>query len=66
MMEQVVHAAGADIHDFKIAAMAKTIAFPVDPWFHLGDPRLVLGLFLAVVGLAFHLRHALARARVPA
>ena len=31
-------------HEFKIAAMTKTIAFPIDPWFQLGDPRLVLGL----------------------
>lgn len=41
-------------HEFKIAAMHKTIAFPGDPWFHLGDPRLVLGLALAVVGLLVH------------
>lgn len=27
-------------HEFKVAAMAKTIAFPLDPWFHFGDPRL--------------------------
>ena len=33
-------------HDFKIAAMAKTIAFPIDPWWHLGDPRLLLALLL--------------------
>jgi hypothetical protein len=39
-------------HEFKIAAMTKTIAFPADPWFQLGDPRLVLGLVLLVVGLA--------------
>lgn len=39
-------------HDFKIAAMLKTVAFPVDPWMHLGDPRLVLALLLLVVGLA--------------
>ena len=31
-------------HEFKIAAMTKTIAFPIDPWFHLGDPRLLLAL----------------------
>lgn len=35
-------------HDFKIAAMQKTIAFPLDPWFQLGDPRLVLALVLAL------------------
>jgi len=39
-------------HEFKVAAMLKTIAFPIDPWFQLGDPRLVLGLVLLVIGLA--------------
>lgn len=37
-------------HDFKIAAMEKTIAYPLDPWFHLGDPRLLLALILGLVG----------------
>jgi hypothetical protein len=40
-------------HEFKIAAMNKTVAFPIDPWFQLGDPRLVLGLLALVLGLAF-------------
>ena len=43
-------------HDFKIAAIAKTIAYPIDPWMQLGDPRLVLGLLLLVVGLAWSRR----------
>lgn len=38
-------------HDFKVAAMARTIAFPADPWYHAGDPRLLLALVLAVLGL---------------
>jgi hypothetical protein len=41
-------------HEFKLAAMNKTIAFPVDPWFHLGDPRLVLALLGLVIGLLIH------------
>jgi len=36
-------------HEFKVAAMAKTIAFPIDPWWQLGDPRLILGLVLALI-----------------
>ena len=36
-------------HEFKVAAMAKTIAFPLDPWFQLGDPRLVLALILGLI-----------------
>ncbi len=63
LMEQAVYAGGLDIHDFKIAAMSKTIAFPLDPWFQLGDPRLVLALGLAVLGLLLHLRSLQGRAR---
>ena len=37
------------IHDDKIAAMKKAIAYPLDPWFHLGDPRLLLGLVFLVL-----------------
>ncbi len=44
--------AGSNIHDFKIAAMEKTIAYPLDPWFQLGDPRFVFALVFAVIGLA--------------
>ena len=39
-------------HEFKIASMNKTFAFPADPWFHLGDPRLILALIALVIGLA--------------
>ncbi|MEM8768301.1 MAG: hypothetical protein AAGE43_12700 [Pseudomonadota bacterium] len=38
-------------HEFKIAAMARTIAFPADPWGYAGDPRLLLALVLLIVGL---------------
>ena len=54
LLEQVEAIASVEdsgIHDFKIAAMEKTIAYPLDPWFQLGDPRLVLGLVFLVVGL---------------
>lgn len=54
---------GPNIHDFKIAAIRKTIAFPIDPWFQLGDPRLVLALAFLVVGLAVQLASANAGAR---
>jgi hypothetical protein len=39
-------------HVFKVAAIKKTIVFPADPWFHLGDPRLLLGLLLTTIGFA--------------
>ena len=48
-------------HEFKVAAMAKTIAFPLDPWFHLGDPRLVLASFLGFIGCALSWRFATVR-----
>ena len=45
-------------HEFKIASMNKTIAFPADPWTHAGDPRFLLALILTIVGLANSLRWA--------
>ena len=39
-------------HEFKLGAIAKTVAFPIDPWFQLGDPRLVLALVFLVLGFA--------------
>lgn len=45
-------------HEFKVAAMEKTIAFPIDPWISLGDPRLVLGLLFALVGCGLSWRQA--------
>jgi len=39
-------------HEFKIAAINKTIAFPIDPWFQLGDPRLLLAFIFLIIGLA--------------
>jgi hypothetical protein len=63
IMEQVLRTGDTGVHEFKIAAMSKTIAFPVDPWFQLGDPRLVLGLLFASLGLTYHLRSALKTSR---
>ena len=39
-------------HEFKVAALAKTIAFPVAPFTYLGDPRLLLALLLGLMGCA--------------
>jgi hypothetical protein len=33
-------------HEFKIAALDKTIAYPIETRLYLGDPRLLLGLLL--------------------
>ena len=40
-------------HPYKVAAMEKTIAFPIEPVLYWGDPRLILALaVLAVTALA--------------
>jgi hypothetical protein len=52
LMEQVTAMSGIGIHEFKKAAMLKTIAYPLDPWFHLGDPRILMALVVLSVGLA--------------
>lgn len=52
LMEISTNPAFRGSHSFKIAAIDKTFAFPIDPWVHLGDPRLLLALVLLVIGLA--------------
>lgn len=51
LMEIATNDAFGDAHLYKVAAMSKTFAFPIDPWAQLGDPRLFLFLVLALVGL---------------
>ncbi len=51
MLEIATNPAFRGSHQFKIAALSKTFAFPIDPWFQLGDPRLLLGLVFLVIGL---------------
>lgn len=48
-------------HDFKIAALEKTIAVPIDPWFSFGDPRLLLALILGLLGALISWRAASSR-----
>lgn len=50
LLEIGTNPAFAGRHEFKVAAMLKTIAFPVDPFNYLGDPRLVLALLLGLIG----------------
>ena len=58
LLEIATNPAFAGSHRFKVAAMAKTIAFPIDPWFQLGDPRLLLALLLGLIGCALSWREA--------
>ena len=50
-LEIVTHPDMNSKHKYKIAALEKTIAFPVENQFYLGDPRLLLGFILLIVGL---------------
>ena len=43
-------------HEFKIAALNKTIAYPVETVIYLSDPRLLLGFILIIIGLIIQLR----------
>ena len=43
-------------HEFKIAALNKTIAYPVETVVYLSDPRLLLGFILIIIGLIIQLR----------
>ncbi len=58
MLEIASNPAFAGSHEFKVAAMRKTIAFPIDPWVQLGDPRVVLALLLGLIGCAASWREA--------
>jgi hypothetical protein len=55
MFEEIVEEESG-IHAFKVAAIEKTVAFPLDPWFQLGDPRLVLAMLFLIIALLLQLR----------
>ncbi len=61
LLEISSNPAFAGSHEFKVAAMRKTIAFPIDPWLQLGDPRVVLDLLLGLIGCAVSWRDAARR-----
>ena len=50
-LEIVTHPDMNSKHKYKIAALEKTIAFPVETQLYLGDPRLLLGLIFLIIGL---------------
>ena len=45
-MEVVSNPETRSRHEFKVAALDKTIAYPIETRLYLGDPRLLLGLLL--------------------
>ena len=56
MLEIVAKPAFRDSHEFKFAAIEKTIAFPISPYIQLGGPRVVVGLALFALAAVLHLR----------
>ena len=42
-------------HELKFAALSKSIAYPVDPWFQLGGFPLTVGLAIALVASICHI-----------
>ncbi len=50
-MEVVTHPNMLSRHDFKVAALEKTIAYPVETVLYLSDPRFLLALILIIFGL---------------
>jgi hypothetical protein len=55
LVEIATNPAFADAHRFKVAAMAQTIAIPVEPFLMLGSPRWLVGGALLVLGLGIQL-----------
>lgn len=64
MMEISTNPAFQGRHEFKIASMAKTVAFPIDPWFQLGDPRLLLGMLTLILLLGLRLFSRTRRSKI--
>jgi hypothetical protein len=55
MMEIVTNPNMMNRHGFKIAALQKTIAYPVEPFGFYSDMRLIFGMLMAIVGLSIRL-----------
>ena len=47
-MDIITHPTFHEKHDFKFAALSKSIAYPVDPWFQLGGLTTTVALVLAL------------------
>ena len=49
LMDIVTNPEMGPSHKYKIAALEKTIAFPIETFINLGDPRVLLGLLLLAI-----------------
>ncbi|MEE4381207.1 MAG: hypothetical protein V2J02_04355 [Pseudomonadales bacterium] len=54
LLEIALAPAFLEPHVYRIEALTRTIAFPVAPSLHPGDPRFLLGLVPRVIGLGAH------------
>ena len=54
-MEILIHPTFHEKHEFKFAALAKSIAYPVDPWFQLGGLTTVVAFAIALVAAILHI-----------
>ena len=53
-MEILIRPQFHEKHELKFAALSKSIAYPVDPWFQLGGFPLTVGLILALIAALLH------------
>ena len=54
-LEIVTHPDMSDRHEFKVAAMKKTIAYPAEPIAFYSDVRIFLGMLILIIGLSIQL-----------
>jgi hypothetical protein len=52
-MEIVTHPDMRSRHVYKVAALQKTIAYPVEPVGYYSDLRIILGMLILIIGLLF-------------
>lgn len=56
MLEIATDPAFAERHEYKVAALARTVAFPVEADLYLSDPRALLGLVMLLLAALADLR----------
>ena len=55
LIEIITHPSFHKKHQFKIASLEKSIAYPVSPWFQLGGFPVTVALFLALLAAIAHI-----------
>lgn len=54
-MEILIHPTFHEKHELKFAALSKSIAYPVDPWFQLGGLTFTVALVLGLLAALLHI-----------